>query len=228
MNIVVIGSGSGLGREIVNILKEKHNVISFSSKNAEGENLNFIDLNNFSQEDFESKLLNIKNIDELYYLSNLSEYKKFDSIDQEKFQKFINFNFLNFCLLVQSVLKVNRKIHLKIILSHINFMYNRGFSLYKAQKIFQKNLLDNLQIEFPEIKVSYFYPGAMDTDFVKNNNYTGLSLFKKQSPHLVAKKIINNNSYSKFSDLIIHLIYKIIPSSFLIRAYKKLFKYFER
>ena len=220
MSIIVVGCGSGLGREIFNYLKkDKKKVFGFSSKKSK--KFEYLNLNNFNSYDFRKKINKIDRVEEVYYLSNYSENIFFTKIDDKKLDTFVNFNILNFMKVMKILIKKNNQIKINIILSHICFMYNYGFSIYKAQKLFQKNILQSIKIENPNIKINYIYPGAMKTNFVKNNKYKGKSIFKQKNPKFVARKIIKNKKkfYSKF-DILLYLIEKLLPEklhNFLFR-----------
>ena len=192
MTILVIGCGSGLGKEIFRLLKkEKKDVQGFSSLNSK--NLNYLNLKSLNLNKLKKQINSIKDLNEVYYLSNLSKHESFLKISENNFNKFINFNILNFAKFLQVLLKKNEKITINIILSHICFMHNYGFSIYRSHKLFQKNLLQSIQIECPKIKVNYIYPGAIKTNFVKNNKYSGKSIFKPKDPKIIAKLIIKKN-----------------------------------
>lgn len=228
MKVIIIGAGSGLGNELLKELEKKKDVYAFTSKDILNDKYFKLDLNNFNQKYFEDCLEKIKNFDEVYYLSNFSKYENFLDIKPENLANYFNFNFLNFSLIIQSILKKNEKVNIKLILSHINFMFNSNFEIYRAQKIFQKTLMDNLQIQNKDLKVDYFYPGAMDTNFVKNNSYSGLSIFKKQNPNEIAKKIILGRKIFKYSDWFLYFFYNIFPNRFVIFFYKFIIKIFPK
>lgn len=215
MSTIIIGGGSGLGAEIFKELSKINKVYCFSSKKK-----TYINLINLDIQKFKKSINQIKEIKEAYFLCNLSKHQAFLNISKQNLEKYVKFNFLNFSLIIQALIKKNNAIHIKLILSHINFMFNRGFSIYRSQKIFQKTLLDNLQIENKKLLVSYFYPGSMKTNFSKNNNYNGISFFNKQDANEVAKKIIDGKKFSKFSDFILYIIYNLLPNVVIINIYK--------
>lgn len=211
MTILVIGCGSGLGKEIFRVLKkEKKDVQGFSSLNSK--NLNYLNLNYLNLNKLKKQINSINNLREVYYLSNLSKHESFLKISENNLNKFINFNILNFAKFFQIILKKNDKIIINIILSHVCFMHNYGFSIYRSHKLFQKNLLQSIQIECPKIKVNYIYPGAIKTNFVKNNNYSGKSIFRPKDPKIIAKLIIKKKKrFYSIIDYIFYLLEKFLP-----------------
>ena len=137
MSIIVVGCGSGLGKEIFNYLKKsKKKVFGFSSKRSK--KFGYLNLNNFNSSDFERKINKINDLNEVYYLSNNSENTFFTKMDDKKLKRFVNFNILNFMKVIKILIKKNNQIKINIILSHICFMYNYGFSIYKSQTCFYK------------------------------------------------------------------------------------------
>ena len=113
MTILVIGCGSGLGKEIFKILKkEKRDVRGFTSLNLK--NLNYINLKSLNLNKLKKQINSINNLSEVYYLSNLSKHESFLKISQNNLNAFINFNILNFAKFFQVLLKKNDKIIINI------------------------------------------------------------------------------------------------------------------
>ena len=225
MTILIIGSGSGLGKEIFKILKkEKKNVQGFSSLNSK--NLNYINLKSLNLRRLKKQINSIKNLSEVYYLANLSKHESFLKISQNNLNKFVNFNILNFAKFFQVLLKKNDKIIVNVVLSHICFMHNYGFSIYRSHKLFQKNLLQSIQIEFPKTKINYIYPGAIKTNFVKNNSYSGKSIFQPKDPKIIAKLIVRKKKrFYSIIDYIFYLLEKFLPEKTFISLNKILLKF---
>ena len=225
MTILVIGCGSGLGKEIYKILKkEKKDVQGFSSLNLK--NFNYINLKSLNITKLKKQINSINNLSEVYYLANLSKNKNFLKISQKDFNEFINFNILNFTKFFQVLLKKNDKIIINIILSHICFMHNYGFSIYRSHKLFQKSLLQSIQIEFPKTKINYIYPGAIKTNFVKNNNYKGKTIFQPKDPKIIAKLIIEKKKrFYSIIDYFFYLLEKFLPEKTYISFNSILLKF---
>ena len=136
MNIGIIGCSSGLGFEIYKLLKKNNLVFPFSS--AKKKNFIRINLYKLNLKKFRNDLKKINKIDEVYYVSNYSFHKAIKFYSTNDFEKLINFNILNFCKIIKELVLKNQSITINLVLSHICFMYNRGFVFYKSHKIFQK------------------------------------------------------------------------------------------
>ena len=225
MTILVIGCGSGLGKEIFKKLKkEKKSVKGFSS--IKSKLFNYINFNKLNLTKLKKQINSIDHVSEVYYLSNLSKHENFLRVSENNLDKYINFNILNFVKFFQVLIKKNDKIKINIILSHICFMHNYGFTIYRSHKLFQKNLLQSLQIEFPNIKINYIYPGAIKTNFVKNNNYQGKSVFKPKNPKIIANDIIQKKKrfYSNI-DYLFYLLEKFLPEKIYFIIYQQLLRF---
>ena len=219
MNIGIIGCSSGLGFEIYKLLKKNNLVFPFSS--AKKKNFIRINLYKLNLKKFRNDLKKINKIDEVYYVSNYSFHKAIKFYSTNDFEKLINFNILNFCKIIKELVLKNQSITINLVLSHICFMYNRGFVFYKSHKIFQKIFLDSMQIEFPKLKINFFYPGALNTNFVKHNNYKGRRIFQPTSAKKAAYMIVNRKKkFLTLRDAIFYYIYKLLPDNIIINFYK--------
>lgn len=228
MSTIIIGSGSGLGLELYKQLSKNQNVYGFSSTNNNENNFYYIDLSNLDLNQFENDLKKIGEFKEVYYLPNLALHKVFKNLKSDEINQFINFNITNFLLILKSLININSHFHFKIILSHINFMFNTGFAIYKSQKVFQKEILDNLKIENSDLKVSYYYPGAMNTNFAKNVGYNGIKISKPTDVKKVAYEIIHNDKkIFSLTDWVAYSIYSILPKKITILIYKSIISYFK-
>lgn len=229
MSTIIIGSGSGLGLELYKQLSRDQKVYGFSSKKINEFNFKRLDLINFDVTKFENDLANIGEFKEVYYLPNLAQHKIFKNLNNDEVNQFINFNFNNYLLILKSLINLNSQFHFKMILSHINFMFNSGFAIYKSQKIFQKEILDNLKIENPKLKVSYYYPGAMNTNFAKNVGYNGIKISKPIDVKKVAYEIVHKDrKIFSLMDWTSYFIYSMLPREIVILIYKSVIFLFKK
>jgi short-subunit dehydrogenase len=226
MSIAIIGSSSGLGFEIYNLLKKNNKVFSFSSSNKK--KFIKIDLHKLNLKKFRNDLKRIGQINEIYYVSNYSFHKKIKNYEDKDFQKLSQFNIINFCKIIKILVEKNKSLKINMILSHICFMYNYGFVFYRSHKLFQKVFLQSLQIEYPKLEINFYYPGAINTDFVKNNNYKGKSVFKVISVQKVASMIIKKKKFINFHDQIFYFFYKVLPEKFIFKFYSLVLKFLNK
>ncbi len=225
MTILVIGCGSGLGKEIFKKLKkEKKSVKGFSS--IKSKLFNYINFNKLNLTKLKKQINSIDHISEVYYLSNLSKHENFLRVSENNLDKYINFNILNFVKFFQVLLKKNDKVIINIILSHICFMHNYGFTIYRSHKLFQKNLLQSLKIEFPNVKINYIYPGAIKTNFSKNNKYQGKSVFKPKNPKDIANSIVKKKkSFYSNIDYLFYILEKYLPEKIYFIIYQQILRF---
>ena len=225
--VAIIGGGSGLGNCIANYeLSKNKKVIVFTSKKFKSKSKQLLiyqtDLNNYDEQLFINvfKKFNIKKV---YYCSVSTSFQKLSEKTNDDVRSEIEFNLTSSILFIKFLLNHNKKINLIFILSHICFLYNPGFSIYRMTKIAVNDLLNSLEFENPEFKVFRVFPGAIDTNFVKNSGYKGKSFLKKRSPDFWAKKIVNSNSkiiINKF-DYLISILDVLIP----FRIKKKIYQF---
>ncbi len=217
-NVAVIGGGSGLGREIVlEELKNKNNVTIFTSNfqnRIQNKNISYYnaDFSDFDEQLF-NKVFSKKNISKVYFCSVIAKHEKFKNCERVDIEKQIKFNITNVSLFIHFLINKSHNIKLIFILSHVCFIFSPGFAIYRMNKRAIEDLLLSIEIENPHFFVSKVYPGAMDTDFVKNTKYKGLSYFRKKSPKWWAKKIVYSKRKKIISntDLIIQVADYIIP-----------------
>tara|TARA_X000001036_G_scaffold431603_1_gene466171 strand:+ start:423 stop:1148 length:726 start_codon:yes stop_codon:yes gene_type:complete len=196
-NIVVFGGGSGLGKSIVETeLSLGNSVLAFTSKNrfSDNANLSYVKIN-FHNLDIKlvAKATYKLNIEKFYFCSVSTNFEKFANIKPNKIETEVSFNISNILILIQFILKAHSETKLIYILSHICFIYSPGFSLYRMNKKAIEDLILSLELEYPNFKVTRVYPGAMNTNFVKNTNYSGISIFRRKDPGWWANKIVNSN-----------------------------------
>lgn len=227
--IAVIGGGSGLGKYIVIEELENNNKVIVFSSNIENKIKNKkvsyfqLNLNNFDEK-LISEVFNKNNITKVYYCSVIALFQKFIDFKRKDIDKYIKFNVLNPSLFINLIINRQNTTELVFVLSHICFIFSPGFSIYRMSKIAIEDLLLSIEIENPSFPIRRVYPGAMDTNFVKNSGYKGISIFKRKDPKWWAKKIVYSKKFKIISniDLIIQIIDNIIPFKIKKWIYTKL------
>ena len=239
--VLITGGVSGLGLEIVKALKKKcintkiyatcskkiisYDLIDLSFYEAIYEN---IDLRDKSGIDTLLEKTKHLQFDLIIFNHNVSVYKNLEKKPVNEITEEIMANLIAPCLILKNHIKLNQKQKILFILSHICFMYNPGFSIYRASKSFLDSLSKNLTFEYPQSIFIRAYPGAIDTNFQKNNQYTGLSLFKKNQPEVIANKILlalsNKRDFIAPRDRLIRFIDAILPFWVIHFLYKFLIK----
>ena len=240
-SVFLTGGMSGLGLEIAKEIKEinpKSKIYTTCSKpaNAYPQKNQLIfelvidetDLRSANKIDILLEAIENLSFDLIILNHNVSTYKKLSEKNPKEIEGEILANILASSLILNRLMKKNGPRDIIFILSHICFMFNPGFSIYRASKSFLDSLSKNLAFEYPGINFIRAYPGAIDTNFQDNNNYNGLSIFKKSSANLIAKKILNSltqkRDYICFRDRIIRFIDAILPFSITKFLYKAIIK----
>ena len=219
-NVAVIGGGSGLGQELVLEELNKSNkvtVLSSIDRNEiyHGKASCFVmDLNNLDVNKLD-EILKSQKISKIYFCSVIASHKNFKNFTYNEIINQVNFNVTSVVIILNLLVKKYSKIKLVFILSHVCFIFSPGFALYRMYKKAIEDLLLSIEIENPQYLVTRVYPGAIDTNFTKNTNYSGVSIFKKKSPKWWARKIVNSKSNEIISiiDRIIQFIDYLIPFS---------------
>lgn len=226
--VAVIGGGSGLGRYIViEELNKNNNVLVFTSKIQDeifDKNVSYCEMDFLK---FNIKLvdkhLKKNEISKIYFCSVIASYKDFKDLKRTDIESQIRFNVTNVLLFIHLLINKYHKVKLVYILSHVCFIFSPGFALYRMNKKAIEDILFSLEIENPRFTVSKVYPGAMDTNFVRNTNYKGFSIFKRRDPNWWAKKIVNSQKNTVVSkvDYLIQILDYIVPFRLKKLIYRK-------
>ncbi len=210
-HVLIFGGGSGLGKEIYNIEKSAPNIV-FSSKYSANENYRYCDFKNFDEEKFIKEIDKI-DIKKVYFCSVMTTFKSFELYDTVDINNEINFNVIVPIKIINILLKKEIKPEIIYVLSHICFLFNPGFTLYRMCKKSMEEFLLAIEIECKDLQIKRVYPGSIDTKFCHNSNYNGKHFFIPKTVNYWAKKIVfsSNKSIISYKDLILQILDKIMP-----------------
>ena len=221
---MVFGGGSGLGHAIVEEEAQKgHEVFILSSKHTQissthRKNTHFVNFDLTDSDEnidvFLTSLLN-KKIHKLYFCSIIVKYGSLISKNKSVISNEIKWNITLPVIIIRKFLQKNPDIHFIYILSHICFLYNNGFTLYRMIKKSLESFLMSLEIEFPKLKITRVYPGSINTNFSKNVEYSGLTFFKGVDPDVLAREIVRSRGGVVISkgNRLMQVISQILPFS---------------
>lgn len=189
MNIIVTGSSSGIGKSIVNLLKN-HNVICFSRSTHDMDIPGIFNECELPVADF---LFNVAG-------HGLGGKVDFVSHKFEHWIKILNTNLINTISLTQKVLQKNINATIVNITSTNVDQYYPNDLIYSLSKTTLSTFTDYLRIEYPD-RANNFKEvrlGLTKTNFVKNrhkeNHIPIIDLYSKYEhlfPDDAAKKIID-------------------------------------
>lgn len=187
-NILVTGTSSGIGKEIVNLLNN-HNVISLDRSQFDMDQQGVFDSVQFNDIDM---LFNVAGHD-------LGGKVDFVTHSTNDWYKIINTNLLNTMSLTQNVLKNNKNAVIINITSTNVDQYYPNDLVYSLTKTALSTFTEYLRIEYSEYKNNFkeVRLGLTKTNFVnnrhKNNHIEKIDLYKMfdyLTPTEVASRII--------------------------------------
>jgi len=195
--IIITGSNSGIGLNLLKRLSDSNQMLAFVNKNSEEVEKLFVENINFIKCDF-SNLENINKHQELIntFKANIvincvatfgTEPNKIENINLLEYQNVINTNVLSQFALIQSCLKsksLDIIINISSEMGSLTSNKNGGHYLYRTTKSFLNSISKNLSIDLKDEQINVFciHPGSVKTKL----NSGGLV-----HPEVVAKKIIN-------------------------------------
>ncbi|MBV8060710.1 MAG: SDR family NAD(P)-dependent oxidoreductase [Alphaproteobacteria bacterium] len=201
MKIFVVGGGSGFGCTLVRAALAAGHQVAYSTSSAtdafDGQTdlaVTGCDLTQSGQVDVLSDAIRGFAPDRLVLCMIKTHYRPMaeqtaTSIDEE-----VTFNVAVPITLANAYAACRPDGSMTFMLSHICFLYNPGFALYKAGKDALDSFAKSLQFEYPRLKVLCVYPGAMRTGFVTNTGYAGAKVFPAAEPALWAARVLSRDS----------------------------------
>lgn len=201
MKIFVVGGGSGLGRALVEAALATGYQVGYSTSAPEDPFagraslvVTGCDLSSMSNGATLIEKITGFAPDRLVLCAIKTRYKRMDKQSAEDIVAEVQFNIAHQIALANAYAKVCPTGSVTFILSHICFLYNPGFALYKTGKEALDSFARAMQFDYPALKVLRVYPGAMRTGFVAHTQYSGASVFPAIDPALWANRILARQS----------------------------------
>ena len=195
MKIFVVGGGSGLGSEIVKAAQQAGHVVCYSTSAAH-EAKNVIagcDLRDAGQVERLIGEITTFAPDRLILCPIQTQFKALGSFTSADIAADVAFNISTIIAIAAAYAKSMPAGSVTFLLSHICFLYNPGFTLYKVGKDAIDSFAKAIQFEYPQLRVLRVYPGAMRTNFAASTQYAGLSIFPSKDPALWAARILEKD-----------------------------------
>jgi|TARA_B100000959_G_scaffold271176_1_gene319020 short-subunit dehydrogenase len=199
--ILITGTSSGLGNEIVSKLLNNYQIIGSSRKLGKAKK--FVKRKNFSYEKLDlsksNDIIYSKKFKNIYCLINnasLFELSDLSKIGNEKIIEIINTNLIGTILLTKKILKDNNKTLKKIIniisVSGLHGIKNQ--TIYSASKHGLKGFFNSLSQELinKNISITNLYPGGINTELW---NKFGQKIKSKNKFFLKKKEVANLVEY---------------------------------
>ncbi len=210
-NIIITGSNSGIGLELLNKLSRENNIIALVNKSLE--NINYkknikIIQNNFENLEFDETFIEELNDFKPNILINSAanfgpENQFLENINSKDFQKIININVLAPLRLIQICLGSNNLRQIMNITSGMGSLTNGhdgGYYYYRTSKTMLNSISKNIAYDLKNKKINLFclQPGNVKTKM----NSSGII-----SAEFSAQKIINilGEDNSNFSGKLIDI-----------------------
>ena len=202
MKLFVVGGGSGLGLELVKVGLRQGYEVGYSTSSVQdifpGEKgillrvlgSDFLSMQKHGE--LSEKIVSFAP-DRLIICPVRTKYHRLENTSRAEIFEDISFNVSSVIALAAAYAKARPTGELTFLLSHICFLYNPGFTLYKVGKDAIDSFSKALQFEYPRLNILRVYPGAMKTNFIANTNYTGLALFSPKDPAVWAARILGKN-----------------------------------
>ena len=211
--IVLTGASSGIGLEVLKLLKEgPDNRILAVSRHAVEKLTGFapnvvpFDCDVSSPEGIE-KLFDkaesmFEKIDIFYANAGYPYYERYDYLDWERVEKMFRTNTFAPMYTFSRYLKHlnGRDGHLAITVSAIGQMAVPGYAVYSASKFATQGFQQAVRVEKPKnLKMTCLYPVATDTNFfvVAADGEKFEKPFPVQKPEVVARKMVSGIEHNK-------------------------------
>ena len=181
-NVIITGTSSGIGFELVKLFSEKnHNVLAISRNNNALRTLNLagvmpIDLDLTESEDYNSLdkyLSSFKNIDILINNAGYLVNKPFEETTLKDFQDVYSINVFSVAMLIKKVIKFMNKSSNVVNISSIGGVQGSvkfsGLSAYSSSKAALNILTEMLAEEFKERNIHFnsLALGSVETKMLK-------------------------------------------------------------
>ena len=210
--IVLTGASSGIGLEVLKLLKEgPDNRILAVSRHAVEKLTGFapnvvpFDCDVSSPEGIEKLFQKAESmfekIDIFYANAGFPYYERYDYMDWERVERMFRTNTFSPMYTYSRYLKHlgGRDGHLAITVSAIGQMAMPGYAVYSASKFATQGFQQAVRVEKPaNLKMTCLYPVATDTNFfVVANDADFEKPFPVQKPDVVARKMVNGIEHGK-------------------------------
>lgn len=201
MKIFIVGGGSGLGHAIVAASLAAGHQVGYATSAATDRwagqaVLAVTDCDLSRPGDAATLIRNIETFapDRLILCAVKTRYQSIGSQSAADIAAEVQFNIATMVAIAAAYARCRPDGAMTFVLSHICFLYNPGFALYKTGKDALDSFAKAIQFDYPRLKVLRVYPGAMKTGFVAHAGYDGASVFPAADPALWARRIINRQS----------------------------------
>ncbi len=203
-NIVLTGCNSGIGLEVLKLLKAGKNKIlcvdfeTETLKKMTDENTYLLDIDVSSKEAvdkiFETAFDLLGSIDIFYANAGYAYYEEMNYTDWDRVQRIFETNVFSPIYSYQKYAEYlnGRKGIFAMTVSAIGTMAMPGFTIYSASKFGLHGFQEGIRLEKPDnIQLTCLYPIATDTGFFKRSNDMEYKRpFPVQKPDVVARKMI--------------------------------------
>lgn len=212
-NIVLTGSNSGIGLEVLKLFIEGGNRVLCVDKNTDvlekyASDKVFVMRCDVSSKEavdsiFERAIEVLGSIDIFYANAGYPYYEEFNYVDWDRVQRMFETNVFSPIYTYQKYAEYlnGRDGIYAVTVSAIGQMAMPGFTVYSASKFAMEGFQQGLRLELPKnIQLTCLYPVATDTNFFKTANSIEFKKpFPVQKPAVVAKKMVKGIEKGKKS-----------------------------
>ena len=158
---------------------------------------------------------------DVFYLCNLCTYKQSDEQTKITADDVASngLNTLGFLTMFETILNYSETHQIPLTWrhasSHICFIQNKGFALYRAHKKFQNDYLLSREFESKILTCKIFHFPAVDTYFALRSKYQGPKVTRPISPQRAAKEMIKRTKSQNIfglKDQVLYCADKYTPS----------------